>query len=190
LTRYLAIIAFIAFGSELLIAQWVGIYFEDDRGYSKTVTVVALSLNGGAMLVGRLANGPFTMRLGPARALSIQGAVTLAGGLLLGLGPNPTIEVAGCGIAGLGMAGMAPTVLNLVGIANPNAPGAAAGAVLLMGYLGIAIAPFVAGFFSTFASTRIALLGVALGGFAVVLVARRLAEFSSRIAPHPALSRS
>jgi MFS family permease len=178
-TRDLALITLIAFGAELLIAQWVGIYFEDEREYSKTVTVVALSLNGAAMLIGRLTNGPFTARLGASRALAIQGLVTLAGGLLIGLGPNAAIAAAGCGIAGLGLAGMAPTVLNLVGIANPNAPGAAAGAVLLTGYLGIAIAPFVAGFFSTYASTRVALLGVAVGGLAVAFIARQLGSISS-----------
>jgi MFS family permease len=180
-TRNLALVAFVAFGAELLIAQWVGIYFEDQRDYSKTVTVVALSLNGAAMLVGRLANGPLNERVGASKALTMQGAVTFAGGLLIALGPNAAIAAAGCGIAGLGLAGMAPTVLNLVGIANPTAPGAAAGAVLLMGYAGIALAPFVAGFFSTYASTRVALLGVALGGIAVVFIARQLSSITSHL---------
>jgi fucose permease len=179
--RDLAIIACICFAAELLISQWIGIYFEDERNYTTTATVVALSLNGGAMLIGRLVNGPFTRKLGANRALIVQGAVTTIGGLLVVFGPNAAIASIGCGIAGLGLAGMAPTALNLVGIANPTAPGAAAGAVLLMGYLGIAIAPFVAGFLSTFASTRVALLGVALGGLAVILVARQLGSITSQL---------
>lgn len=186
--RDLALIAFVAFAAELLIAQWIGIYFEDDRGYGKSATVIALSLNGAAMLVGRLTNGPFTRKFGAQRALLIQGSVTFVGGLLVAGGSNATVAVIGCAVAGLGLAGMAPTTLNLVGVANPTAPGAAAGAVLLMGYLGIAIAPFVAGFLSTYASTRVALFGVALGGLAVIFVARQLSAITSHPPPDLAVS--
>ncbi|MFL5761060.1 MAG: MFS transporter [Thermomicrobiales bacterium] len=172
--RDLAAIAGIAFASELLIAQWVGIYFQDERHYAKSVTVIALSLNGAAMAIGRFGNGPLNARIGAIRMLLFQGCVTMLGGLLIAAGPNAAVAVAGCAIAGFGLAGMAPTTLSLVGLANPTAPGAASGAVLLVGYAGIAVAPFLAGMVSTFASTRIALAGVAFGGLAVVVVARRI----------------
>jgi MFS family permease len=182
--RDLAIITGISFASELLIAQWVGIFFEDERSYSSTVTVVALSLNGGAMAIGRFGNGPFTAKLGAKRALLIQGALTLMGGVLLVTSTSPAIAAIGCGVAGLGLAGMAPTTLSLVGLANPTAPGAAAGAVLFMGYAGIAIAPFIAGLISTYASTRVALIGIALGGLAVAFISRRVAVDEHHVTGH------
>lgn len=126
------------------------------------------------MAIGRFGNGPLNARIGAIRMLLFQGCVTMLGGLLIAAGPNAAVAVAGCAIAGFGLAGMAPTTLSLVGLANPTAPGAASGAVLLVGYAGIAVAPFLAGMVSTFASTRIALAGVAFGGLAVVVVARRI----------------
>ncbi len=180
--RDLAIITGISFAAELLIAQWAGIYFQDERNYAKSVTVIALTLNGAAMAIGRFGNGPINVRVGSRRMLLIQGWLTVAGGVLVVAGTNPAVAIAGCAVAGLGLAGMVPTALSLVGLANPTAPGAASGAVLFVGYAGIAMAPFIAGLISDYASTRVALSGVALGGLAVAFVARQI---SIGISAHP-----
>ena len=73
--RALAVITGIAFCGELLIAQWIGLYLRDERGYSASVGVRAVILLGGAMFLGRMVNGPITERLGSRVALLLQGSV-------------------------------------------------------------------------------------------------------------------
>jgi MFS family permease len=82
--------------------------------------------------------------------------------------------VVGCGLAGLGLAGMAPTTLSLAGEANPAATGAASGAVLIVGYAGLASGPFIAGLVATVFSTRAVMAGEAIIGVLVLIVAARL----------------
>jgi MFS family permease len=172
--RDLAIITGIAFSAEMLVAQWAGIYFQDEKDWAKSVTVIALTLNGAAMAIGRFSNGPVNARVGAKRMLILQGLLTIVGGAMVVASPNPAIAVVGCAVTGLGLAGMVPTTLSLVGLANPTAPGAASGALLFVGYASIAIAPFIAGMISDYSTTRIALMGIALGGLAVALIARNV----------------
>jgi MFS family permease len=82
--------------------------------------------------------------------------------------------IAGCAIAGIGMAGVAPTTLNLVGKAVPGAVGAATGAALLGGYGGVAIMPFAAGALAATLSVRVVLAGVLFAGAVVFVSAVRL----------------
>jgi MFS family permease len=89
-------------------------------------------------------------------------------------GGPPAIAIIGCGLAGLGLAGMAPTTLSIAGAANPAATGAASGAVLIIGYAGLAAAPFIAGLVATVFSTRAVMSGEAVIGLLVLAVAFRL----------------
>ncbi|MGH2560450.1 MAG: MFS transporter [Thermomicrobiales bacterium] len=172
--RNLAVIcAFCIFG-EVLVIQWASIYLRDERGLSATVAVVAISLYGATMFSGRVANGPLTHRLGARRALVLQGMTTLVGGVLIAAGGPVVIAIAGAGIVGLGLAGQIPTALSVAGAANPRTPGAATGAVLMVGYIGLASAPFAAGLVATVASTRAVMVGIAIVGALVVAVASTL----------------
>jgi len=55
---------------------------------------------------------------------------------------------------------------------------------LFVGYASIALAPFIAGMISDYSTTRIALMGIALGGLAVALIARNVA-IVERAPEHP-----
>ena len=72
--RALAVITGIAFCGELLIAQWIGLYLRNERGYGASTGVRAVILLGGAMFLGRLVNGPLTERLGGGRRCSFRAA--------------------------------------------------------------------------------------------------------------------
>jgi hypothetical protein len=82
--------------------------------------------------------------------------------------------VLGCAVAGLGLAGVAPTTLSLAGKAVPEASGAASGAALLGGYGGLAINPFFAGAVASLVSVRLVLAGVLVAGAVVFASAVRL----------------
>jgi len=172
--RAFAILCAVSFSGEQLISQWIGIYLRDERGYSPSTGAFAVIALGSTMVVGRIANGPLTAKAGPRAAMFFQGAMTLAGGLLMISASGAALIIAGCALAGLGMAGVAPTTLSLAGKAVPEASGAASGAALLGGYAGIAINPFFAGAVASTISVRVVLAGVLVAGTVILATAFRL----------------
>jgi predicted MFS family arabinose efflux permease len=172
--RAFAILCAVSFSGEALISQWIGIYLRDERGYSPSTGAFAVIALGSTMVCGRVANGPLTVKAGPRAAMFFQGALTLAGGALMISTSSAVLIIAGCALAGLGLAGVAPTTLSLAGKAVPEASGAASGAALLGGYGGIAINPFFAGAVASTLSVRFVLAGVLVAGAVVLATAFRL----------------
>lgn len=177
--RAFALMCGVAFAGEGLIAQWIGIYLRDERGYSASIGAGAVITLGAAMFGGRLVNGPMTVKAGAGRALLTQGTMTSFGGLLLVTAGSPGVAIAGCAIAGLGLAGVAPTALSLAGKALPEASGAATGAALIGGYAGGAVVPFIAGLVASKASVRWVMLGVIVAGATVLITGLRLRRLGS-----------
>jgi MFS family permease len=169
--RVLTVITGVSFCGELLIAQWIGIYLRDELGYSTSIGVRAVILLGASMFLGRIVNQPITSRLGARTALLLQGATLTIGGILLVITESANLTIIGCGVAGLGIAGIAPTALSLAGLAVPSDPGAASGAMLMGGYFGVALIPFAAGGIAEIASVRVVLLVEIVFGLVVVLAA-------------------
>lgn len=172
--RAFAILCAVSFAGEQLISQWIGIYLRDERGYSPSTGAVAVIALGSAMVVGRVTNGPLTAKSGARAAMFTQGVVTMLGGVLMISANSASLIVLGCAVAGLGLAGVAPTTLSLAGKAVPEASGAASGAALLGGYGGLAINPFFAGAVASIVSVRLVLTGVLIAGAVVFATAVRL----------------
>jgi MFS family permease len=172
--RVFAVLCAVSFSGEALISQWIGIYLRDERGYSPSTGAIAVITLGLTMVTGRLVNGPLTVRLGPRTAMLVQGALVMVGGVVMIALTPAALIIVGCAIAGIGMAGVAPTTLNLVGKAVPEAVGAATGAALLGGYGGVAFMPFAAGALAATLSVRVVLAGVFAAGAVVVISAARL----------------
>jgi fucose permease len=167
--RLAAIMTGLAFAGEVLIAEWVAIYLRDERDFSSSIGALAVTCYGVALMVGRIINGPFVNRLGLRPSFVLQGALTVAGGLLVVAGGPAIVPLAGAFVAGFGLAGVGPSGLSLAGKAMPSAPGAAAGLTLLGGYVGLAAAPLLGGLFASVASTRITLACVAAAGVGILL---------------------
>ncbi len=180
--RAYALLTGVAFCGEMLIAQWIGIYLRDERGYAESSGAVAVILLSAAMFAGRLLNGPATVKAGARRALMIQGGLMVVGAVgIVSLNGVVPIAIA-CGIAGLGLAGVGPTALSLAGKAVPESSGAASGAALIGGYVGLAITPFIAGFVASVASVRTVLFAELL--FAALVLG--VAVWMGRVAIPPA----
>ena len=171
--RRYALVAGLGFAGEVLIAEWVSIYLRDDRALSGRIAAVAVGAFGAAMLIGRMANAPFTTRLGVRAALFTQGAFGVVGGLMIIAGGPAALAIAGCFIAGLGLAGTAPTALSLAGRAMPEATAVASGLTLFGGYVGLAGAPILGGALASLFSTRATMLGVAMTGRGIAVNALR-----------------
>jgi predicted MFS family arabinose efflux permease len=172
--RLFAILTGLSFGGEALISQWAAIYLRDERDFSAGVGVFAIAAYGFSMFVGRITNGPVSATLGKRVAILLQGGVTLVGGILIFMGGPAAVAIIGCGLAGLGLAGTGPLALSLAGAAVPGAAGAASGATLAGGYLGFAAAPILAGVVATTISVRGVMVGIAIAGLLVIVMALRL----------------
>lgn len=181
--RLAAIMSGLAFGGEVLIAEWVAIYLREERGFSSSTGALAVTCYGVALMVGRIINGPFVNRLGLRSSFVLQGALTVVGGLLVVAGGPAIVALTGAFIAGFGLAGVGPSGLSLAGKAMPSAPGAAAGLTLLGGYVGLAAAPLLGGLFASVASTRLTLACVAAAGVGILL-----ASFAVRDESHSSSS--
>jgi MFS family permease len=84
------------------------------------------------------------------------------------------LAVLGCGLAGLGLAGLIPLALSIGGVLFPRESASVSGAVLLIGYVGLAAAPFLAGLVATLISARVVMALTAVAGLLVVTIAFRL----------------
>lgn len=178
--RLAALMTGLAFAGEMLISEWVAIYLRDVRGFSGSVGAVAVAAYGVALMVGRIVNGPVVVRMGLKPSFQVQGVLTVIGGILVIAGGPAWVAIAGAFVAGFGLAGVGPSGLSLAGKAMPASPGAAAGLTLLGGYLGLAVAPLLGGFFASVASTRLTLACVAAAGIGILVAARAVQDDGDR----------
>jgi MFS family permease len=138
--------------------------------------VLAVAFYGLFMFAGRMLNGPIVRRLGPRSTVLLQGAAIFAGGVLIVSGLPGWVAITGCALTGLGLAGVIPLALSVAGLEAPGEAGAASGAIMVVGYIGLASAPFVAGIVAETVSTRAVMTMEALCGLVIVALGVRIAS--------------
>ena len=172
--RLLGAVTALCMFCEIVVSQWSGIYLNDERHAGSTTRVLAIACYGALMFAGRLFNGPIVQTLGTRRTLIAEGVSTAVGAALIFSGGPTWLAVIGAGLAGLGLAGMIPLALSISGILHPEEGATASGAILLIGYVGLAIGPFIAGLVATLTTARgVMMLGFA-GGLLVVFLGLQL----------------
>ena len=176
----LAVLAAVCMFGEVLIAQWSGIYLRDERGMGEEIRVIAVMAYGGLMFVGRMLNGAVVQSIGPRRTVLAQGALIFVGGALIVSGLPGWLAILGCGLTGLGLAGIIPLALSVAGLAAPGEAGAASGAIMVVGYVGLATAPFVSGRVAELLSVRAVMTMEVLCGAVVVVLGLRIASRTMR----------
>ena len=173
----------LAFGVELLISHWVAANLRSDQGSSAEASVSAVLLFSVTMLVGRLTNGLLTRRFAAENLLCVQGGLVAVGGVLIVASSSLPVTLAGCVVAGLGIAGIVPTVLSLAAAHAAGAAGDTAGASLIGGYLGALVIPILASGLTSAFSLRAGVSLVPVGGLVLVatgiLVVRELRTTAS-----------
>ncbi|CAN5885023.1 MFS transporter [soil metagenome] len=172
--RLCALLTGLSFAGEIIVADWAALYLREDRGHSGVYAAACIVAFGVAMLIGRLINGPLIRALGVSRATMLQGVIAAGGGALIVFEGSAVAPMAGCALAGFGLAGIGPTALSIAGISLPDDAGSAAGLTLAGGYIGLAGAPVVSGLIADTVSTRTTLSLVAVVGLVVVIAARGL----------------
>jgi MFS family permease len=176
----LATIALLAWMTEHAISDWSAVYLRDHLGTSSSVATYGFALFALFMVLMRFLADRLTARLGPALVLRVGGLVAGAG-LAAGLATDSAVgAIIGCGLVGVGMAGIVPVVFTAAG----NLPGVNAGntvsKVAGVAFAGSLIGPPLIGLVADLTSLRTALflvaaaaLAIGLAGPAAVRPARR-----------------
>lgn len=159
------IILFLSVAIEWCISLWSASFFVAVVGIKPAVASVSMTLFFVAMVVGRLASRIMISKISLLHVLLLAEATTLAGFLLLWLGPVAALNMVGLFVAGLGVAGLFPLALTAaIGVA-PNRSNTASARLSMAAGLAMLTAPFVLGWLADVAGLVLAF------GVVVVLLA-------------------
>ena len=165
----LAGIALLAWMTEHAIGDWSAVYFRDHLNASGSVATYGYASFATCMVVTRFLADRLTARLGPAWMLRCGGLVAgigLGAGLISDSLIGATI---GCGLVGIGMAGIVPIVFTAAG----NLPGISAGSAVSkvagVAFAGSLIGPPLIGLTADLTSLRTGLFLVAAAALVIGL---------------------
>ena len=162
----LGLIGFCGAIAEGGIADWSGVFLQDQLGAGAGVAPLAYAAFSGAMLVARLVADRLKDRFG-ARAVVAAGGVLAAAGIgVAASGAGVAVSVAGFALAGAGLAGVFPFVFSAAGRAGPTA----LAGVATISYCGGLVGPPLIGFIGEFAGLPVAIgcLGLVCAAMAIV----------------------
>ncbi len=166
-------IALLAWMAEHAIADWSAVYLRDHLGATSSVATYGFILFALSMVVTRFLADRVTARIGPRQVLRWGGLIAgvgLATGLLTDSVIGSTI---GCGLVGIGMAGIVPIVFTAAGNLPGVASGAAVNKVAGVAYTGSLIGPPLIGLTADATTLKLALLLVAAAAILIGLVGPR-----------------
>ncbi len=179
--------ALLAWMTEHAVADWSAVYLRDGLGASAGVAPYAYALFSVCMVLTRFVSDRVVTRLGPRTVLrggGLLAGVGLAVGLLSGGVVGTTV---GCGLVGVGMAGVVPIVFTAAGNLPGSHAGSAVSKVAGVAYGGSLLGPPLIGFTAQLTSLRTALLLVAAAavviGLAGPLALRRPRTAAGAAAP-------
>lgn len=174
MVRICALLLGIAFGSEVLISQFVSVLLRTRTEASDSFAVLAVVVYATMMAIGRFSNSYFLRRFDPIDVLLVQGTGVAIGGVILTVSPTAGITLVGSLIGGLAIAGIVPTVLSYAAAHSPGTAGETASASLLGGYIGGLFLPLLAGGLTALISIRAGIALAAVGGLMTIYLAKAL----------------
>ncbi|WIM92459.1 MFS transporter [Actinoplanes oblitus] len=126
-------------------ADWSAVYLRDDLHATPGFAAYGYAAFAIMMTVGRIFGDRLVVALGPV-TLVRAGGLLAAGGLGVALlVDRPVAGVAGFGLLGLGLSGIAPQVFSAVGSRDARRSGRDLSTVVSIGYVGFLIGPIVIG---------------------------------------------
>ena len=167
----LGLIGFCGAIAEGGIADWSGVFLQDQFGAGPGVAPLAYAAFSGAMLAVRLVADRLKDRFGAKPVLAVGGMLAAAGIGIAASGIGVAVSIAGFALAGIGLAGVFPFVFSAAGRAGPTA----LAGVATISYCGALVGPPLIGFIGEFAG-----LPVALGGLGGVCMAMAVLAGRSR----------
>ncbi len=175
----LGLLALFCMVPEGAVLDWAALYVRQELGAEIARSGLAFAFFSAAMAIMRFAGDGVRNRFGAVATLRSSGLVASVGLMGAALAPNEVAALVGFFIAGLGVANMMPIMFSAAGNLPGMSPGAGIGAVSMMAYSGILVAPSAIGFVAEHAGFRLTYGALALLLLVVVLMARRSAPADS-----------
>lgn len=172
----LGIIALCSSVGEGAMADWSGLYREQELHITGATSAFGYAAFSLCMLVGRFSSAQILQYISREELVRYAGLVA-AVGLGVGLIINSSISViVGFGLVGLGLSVMMPIAYSSI-TNHPEIPrGRAIAGVVTLGYSGFVFGPPILGWLAETTSLRVALFVVVGTSMAIVLMAPRVAQ--------------
>ncbi len=165
----LGVMAVFAFAGEGVVLDWGAVYMKQDLGAGSELALMGYVAFAGSMAIMRFVGDSIRYKFS-ARALICTGGLIAAFGLMVGpLSRDPVIMIAGCAIAGAGLANLVPVLFSLAG-ALPR-PEVQIPAVSTMGFGGLLAVPPLLGVLGQHYGLSTILYAGAAGDAAIAILA-------------------
>jgi predicted MFS family arabinose efflux permease len=161
--RRLAIIAVLGIVGESVAFVWAVIYLQQ-LGAPPMISGMAFAMFNAAMLLGRVANAVLVAKRGFKSSVVVSGIILMAAaGLLLSTRSVP-LATTGFVLAGLGVAGIVPTVLARGAELAPGMSASVSGGIMAAAYIGFIACPPAIGWLAQATSLQWALASIGVSG--------------------------
>lgn len=135
-----------AFMAEGALLDWSAVYLREALDVPASSAGLGFAVFSGAMAISRFLGDRIRRRVGPVMLVA-GGALLAAASLALGIALNhPLVAIPAFGLAGFGLANVAPIGFSTAGAGAADNPAHAVAAVATLGYGGILIGPVMLGF--------------------------------------------
>ena len=172
----LGIIALCSAVGEGAMADWSGLYREQELHVADAASTLGFAAFSLCMLVGRFSSAQILKYVAPetlVRSAGLVAAIGLAAGLIVN---TSTSVIIGFGMVGLGLSVMIPIAYSAV-TNHPEIPrGRAIASVVTLGYSGFVFGPPILGWIAEETSLRLALFLVVGTTMAIVVMAPNVAR--------------
>ncbi|MCO5177806.1 MAG: MFS transporter [Thermomicrobiales bacterium] len=163
---------------------WAVIYLRDDLGASAAAGGASFALFNATMFAGRMLNSLLVVRLGARSSLLVSGAGIAVGGLLLVASSSVPLAMLALALAGLGVAGIFPTVMSESASRLPDHSRELTAVIMTVTYIAFMITPPAIGWIAELSSLRTAMLLLPTSGLVIIALAvRGLSGATNTITP-------
>lgn len=176
-TKGLLLFGFICFCvamSEGAMVDWSSLYYRMSLEDIQKISTAGYTAFAFFMAVGRFMGDRLVQSLGYKRVIKLNGLFILAGMIIALAVKIPWAVIIGFSMVGLGVSSVFPVVYIIAAKNKSMAPSAALAAVSSVGFTGFLLGPPIIGFVAQEIGLRLALVIVAILGFAIWLLAFRI----------------
>jgi fucose permease len=172
----LGVLTLIAFLAEGAVLDWGAIFLHFERDIPKANAGYAYAVFSVAMAAGRLSGDWIAQRLAGPRILQYGSAVAIVGYLIVITVPHISAALIGFTLVGLGLSNLVPVIFSALGALRNPPPSMTIPIVTTIGYTGMLSGPAAIGLASNYVGLPMALGGVTLLLFLVLLKGTSLAK--------------
>jgi MFS family permease len=174
-TALLGLACGLAFLVEGGIENWSAIFLERDLDARPAVSALGPAIYALAMVAGRLAGHPLSLRFGDRLLLGGGALAAVAGLVLVSVSASVPVALVGCFLGGAGVSAAAPVAFGAAGRGAAEAErGSAVATVTTLGYLGFLAGPPLTGAAAELVGLRAAFVVLACVASALAVLTPRL----------------